>query len=67
MARLQAQAFHESSSFAPLDSLLYYVFQVIFPSREAFSAFGQKKLWSQMFAIAVAVENTVEKAAVCNN
>lgn len=28
MARLQARAFHESSSFAPLDSLLYYAFQV---------------------------------------
>jgi hypothetical protein len=28
VARLQAQAFHEASSFAPLDSLLYYVFQV---------------------------------------
>ena len=27
VARLQAQAFHEASLFAPLDSLLYYVFQ----------------------------------------
>ena len=28
VARLQADAFHEASSFAPLDSLLYYMFQV---------------------------------------
>lgn len=31
VARLQAQAFHESSAFAPLDSLLYYVFQARSP------------------------------------
>lgn len=39
VARLQAQAFHESSSFAPLDSLLYYVFQVLFSRKEPLTAY----------------------------
>ena len=29
MARIQAQAFYEASPIAPLDSLLYYIFQVL--------------------------------------
>ncbi|EIE24293.1 acyl-CoA N-acyltransferase [Coccomyxa subellipsoidea C-169] len=41
VARLQAQAFHESSSFAPLDSLLYYVFQ-----GEVLSGLQQKMKYS---------------------
>ncbi|BDA46003.1 hypothetical protein COCOBI_08-0950 [Coccomyxa sp. Obi] len=41
VARLQAQAFHESSAFAPLDSLLYYVFQ-----GEVLSGLQQKMKYS---------------------
>ena len=31
VARIQAEAFYEASPIAPLDSLLYYIFQVLRP------------------------------------
>jgi hypothetical protein len=36
VARLQAQVFHEANGFAPLDSLLYYVFQARAPHHSRF-------------------------------